>query len=815
MSKRRSEVPALLALALLSTSVLALEVLQSRLVSYSVHVLLLYAVIGIAMLGFGAAGSLVALRSRWTEQERLPRVLAWAALCFSTGTVVAHGLFVRLTPVMQAVDGATLLVAALLALPFVAAGVVVTVTLSTAGPALGRAYAANLLGSGLGCFIPLWLLGPLTGPALLGLLGLLAWAAAAIYVRLAGARLRSPLGMSALGALVLAIASLTWAEAFFPVQPEPLPGGQLAGLYAHAAEHGIDITRRYDRWNVTGRIEIFQASGVDGDPRPHPAMFYAQDSTAGSSLLRWDGRTQGQLGADKPALVPRLCHETVYGLGYFRPRPKVLVIGLGGGPDLQCAVFHEARQVDVVEINPDSIAAVRGPFNDWLGGIGQHEAVRFHRRDGRSLVRARGGAGYDLIQLSGVDTKQNYASGALALAENHLYTREAFDDYLAALSPAGVITILRFGHIEALRLANTAVHALRAMGAEQPALHIAILGSGPVYAVTIGRSPLTPADVTTIEARTRLPNLRGADIYFYTDNGIPFDQPPVVHYLPSREPRWPFGAFFGMVARGAEASFDAGGFDIRPTTDDRPFFFDILRYDSAESWQQPHVIALRNVIASVALLSLLFILLPAFRLARVAKTEAPAPGRLRVRAAIYFGAIGLGFVLLEVWMLHRFSMFLGHQTYSLSVVLAALLVSTGLGAWGGGRLLPAPARRARVGSLAVVVWLLLGSLLLPWLLGAAADASLPVRCSIATAFVFPCGLAMGQPFVAGMTWLEGSDRGTRAWSVGINAFASVIASVGVIPLAMVSGYVASLGTGCSLYLLAALASLGMRPDSRH
>src|SRR6185295_10076591 len=133
-------------------------------------------------------------------------------------------------------------------------------------------------------------------------------------------------------------------------------------------------------------------------------------------------------------------------------RKRVLVIGLGGGMDVQCALFHGAESVDVVEINPDSIAAVRGPFNEWTGGIGSNPRVTYHLGDGRSFAHRLRTGGYDVIQLSGVDTKNAASSGGLALSENTLYTEEAFADYLRNLNPNGVLSIVRFSDAEAVRL---------------------------------------------------------------------------------------------------------------------------------------------------------------------------------------------------------------------------------------------------------------------------------------------------------------------------------------------------------------------------
>jgi hypothetical protein len=795
---------ALIPLFALSAIVLGLEVLQSRLVAYSVQNVMIYAVVGIALLGFGAAGSLVAARSGWLSDARLPSVLAWSALSFSAAIVLGHALFVRLTPYLVKVDAASFAIAGLLGLPFLAAGSVVTLCLSAGATNIGAAYAANLVGSGLGCFLPLLLLGPLTAEYLLGLFALLAWLCALPYWLAVKERTRA-LDAAGVVTLVAAVASLAFAPAVFPIQPDPPPVGQLAGQYQYAAEHGISVDKRYDRWNPTGRIEVIEFHNVPGGPEPYHAMFYAQDSTAGSTLFRWDGRTKSQVrpsASDAGTLVSRMCTETLYGQGYFAARNRVLVIGLGGGPDLQCALYNEVKAIDVVEINQDSIAAIRGPLDSWVGGIGNKPQVHFHNRDGRSFVHGRTGE-FDVIQLSGVDTKNNLASGSIALSENLLYTREAFSDYLQALSADGVLSIIRFGEPEAVRLAHTATVTLRELGVTQPEQHVVIARIGIGYGVIVKRSPWSEADVSAIERQLRPDYFRGFNVYYYSQNGLPFEDKSTIEYAPGRHIENAFMLFYNAVIHNQLAQLLSFiDFDIAPTTDDRPFFFDVWRYDRIETWHAPHVVTLRNLLLSIIALSVLLVLYPLRNVRRESKASAHQP--------LFFACLGLGFILLEVWLLHRFTTFLGHQVYSLSVVLSTLLVSTGVGAAVGGKLLPDPGRRAFVGTVAAALVCVATAGLAPLVLEATWQASLAVRALVAVLFIAPLGLALGQPFVAGLAWLRGRAPAAMPWCIGINGFCSVIGSVGVIPLLMVYGYSGSLVVGVAMYAAAALMALRMR-----
>ncbi|MBI2390714.1 MAG: hypothetical protein HYV09_14080 [Deltaproteobacteria bacterium] len=782
----------------LSAVVLAFEVFLTRLVSYTVDLMLMYVVLGIAMLGSGAAGSLVALRSGWLSRERVGEVLALAAAAFSISLVIAPAIFVRLTPTIAGPIGAVSL-ALVMTAPFLASGVAVTLALASSGEGIGRAYAADLGGAAVGCFLPLALLGPLDGARFLSLLVGIALVAAVAYFRAAGLRLRSAPGavlLSAVAGFALTVGSPGRA---YPIQADP--HGQANVVRKQAADVGIHTTRLFERWDPTGHVSI-DGYSAPGGPTPYPYCFYAQDGTAGSMLVRWSGADASAAKGSKHEPVPVMCTETIYGQAYASARQRVLVIGLGGAPDVQCALYHGAEQVDAVEINRTTIRAITGELSDFLGGIGTNPRVRVHARDGRSFAHGSRGAGYDLIQLSGVDTKQVIASGALALSENHLYTEEAFEDYLASLAPDGILSIVRFGQPEQLRLINTAVHALRAMGAEHPERHIVAIDNGFIIGVLVRRQPFPPHELDAIAAH--FSSARPVDPVFR-----PFfmltTQRPTLAYLPGRPAKEPFARFLADAARSDTAAFEASyAFDISPTFDDRPFFFHL--YPSLVPMSLLPFQILYGLLAAVIVLALVLILVPALRLRRRSGEGAPAG------IAWFFLWIGAGFLLVEVWLIHRFGLYLGHQTYAMSVVLGSLLLGTGAGALFGERMIGPPARRVRIGVSVIVVLGAVGVFVLPRALDATWALPLAVRGGLVFAFVFLLGLVMGFPFPAGLRWLVGRHPAAAPWCIGINWFASVMASVAVTPLAMRFGYTFLLACGMGAYVVAALV---MRAAGRH
>ena len=283
-ARQQGDVPlAALPLLIVSIVFLALEILLTRIFAYSLRADLLYVVLGVAMLGSGAAGSLVAVRRDWVAPERVATSLAWAAVTASALIPLSLIVFVRLTPLLDAHSPLAFAVAALLTLPFTASGVVITLAITSAGGDLGRCYAVNLLGAGLGCFLPAALLGPLDAEPLIGLLTLLSCAAAALYARRAAGPTTAPLRASVALITAMGLMSLAFADELFPIQPDPTE--HAATIEASAAERGFDTRVLFDRWNATGRIQVFGFQEPGAEER-YPALYYAQDGGAGSMLLR-------------------------------------------------------------------------------------------------------------------------------------------------------------------------------------------------------------------------------------------------------------------------------------------------------------------------------------------------------------------------------------------------------------------------------------------------------------------------------------------------------------------------------------------------
>ncbi len=775
------------ALFVLSAALLTLEVVQTRLFAYSLDTFLFYGAIGVTLLGLGASGTTLALWRGW-HRRSLGTLGVSASAGFAVSLIATHALFARvssgltidLSPRALATFGA-------LAVPYFFAGIGITASLSARGDGIHRAYVANLIGSAAGCLVVFLLLKPLGAPLLVALTALVGILAGALFLRLEHDR---PVRVALGAATVVTILAILAPDRFFPFAPEH--SGQLAGLARATALEGL-----YQTWDPTGRVEIHRMRDLQAEvPDPLPLYFYSQDGSAGSILLGVQ---------DDLARAQGFFERTLYGAPYVLrgggAQANVLVIGLGGSPDVQAAHFFHARAVTGVEINASAIEAVAGPFAAFTGDPYGRPNAHIVHLDGRTFVRSTTDT-FDLIVMSGVDTKSVLAAGSLSISENHLYTMEAFEEYFDRLAPHGVLALLRFGQFDRLRLATIGVAVLNARGIRDPERHFAVLEQQPWTSVLIGRDPLPPDAVARLQTWTASVPSPDSGIHLppYDVFRLGLRAPPRLLYPgPTSPDRQDVPELFDAIAHGREAEFVASyRFDIAPTTDDRPFFFDLQRKDRLFTDLSLIYRKLGGFLATIGLLATLAIVAPVPLLRR----NVPDGGLGRV--LVYFGALGLGFMLLEIGLAQKLVLFLGHPAYSVTVVLAALLVGAGLGSAAAGRSVRTGADlvRWRVVPAILVAGLALAFGLDP-LARACAGVPLAGRVAIATALLVALGFPLGMSFPTGLALLVNRRPALLPWAIGANGLTSVVGASAALPAAMIVGYRAVLIAGLAAYVVAA------------
>jgi hypothetical protein len=781
----------LFGISLISGSLLMTELSLTRIFSVTMYYHFAFMAISIALFGLSASGVYVfLLRDRWRDVAT-ERLLVRHALVYAVLTLAALAVLVRMRVGLSYTPSNIALMSVLYvlsALPFFAGGATISIAISRLSGSVNAVYAADLLGAGFGCMALMPALNVLGAPgaivasALLGGLG-----AAMLFEASRPVRRRIGLALVA-GGLVLGS-----------------PAGRLFDVSTTKGHENHAVL--FSKWNSFSRIGVYEQpygawslSDKYTGPLPDTRLMDI-DSAAGTQILKFDGNLKA---------VSYLQYElTALGYRLFgapdvpAPSPfNALVIGTGGGRDLLSALVFGAARVDGVEINPIIVNDVmRERFRDYSGGIYEHPRVRVAVEDGRSFVR-RSPARYDIIQASLVDTWAATAAGAYALSENSLYTVEAFDDYLDHLTDRGVLSISRWV-FDGLRLISLAQEAGARRGWD-PADRLAIIQHDKVATFLLKKTPFTREErETLLDAAARL--------------GF------AVLYMPGT-PTASFGDNRDDYARLIYAT-DRHAFyadyplDITPTTDDRPFFFHTtkLRNHSfvapamrlfgarVERPVNPGAWATGGLTALLVLLTISSLLIVLFILGPLAVTSRAALGRGWLRSLAYFACLGGAFMLIEVALLQRFVLLLGHPVYSLTVTLFSLLLGTGLGSVLSQRIAETRVRRAAMiacGAVAVVA-LLWGSVL-PMIVQAAIAWPLALRLALAVALMTPAGMVMGIPLPAGVRLLSVRQPQLVAWAWGMNGAVSVLGAILAVFIAMNWGFSITLLCGAALYAAAAV-----------
>jgi hypothetical protein len=658
------------------------------------------------------------------------------------------------------------------AIPFVLSGAIVSLAVADTIERVNRVYFFDLLGAAGGCALLVPLLGRFGGPNTILVAAVLFAVSSAIWFHMAHAS-SGRICAVLLGLLLVCLITYNWKSSLIDVR------------YAKGQRIGGE---EFVRWNEFSRIAL--------KPEPGSRQGIYIDEDAATDIARFDFQH----------LTPKEEFDLKYsGPGFvylLRPRAKTLVIGPGGGWDVSRARASGSKDITGVEINPIIANVImREKFPQLSNRLYFRPEVKIEIEDGRSFVR-RSPEHYQVLQATLVDTWASTAAGAFALSENNLYTTNAFVDYLSHLTPDGMMSFTRWGFDpprESLRVVSLAAAALRQLGEGNPALHVAVVrenlqnlkGWGAQDTILVARKPFSAADIASIQQAAV--TARMEVVYL---PGTPLDTP-----------------FRSLLLAGDPASFyDAYPFDVRPVNDTRPFFFytvqprDLLTFvqsasrDSADFKVNKAVPVLFGLVAISIFATLIIISLPPL----VLRYGLPR-GKGVAPALFFFLSIGAGYILIQVALIQKFVLFLGHPTYALTVIIFSMLISSGLGSFWSKSLV-----RADISRLYVVLFVVTGAIVaLSAIVGPIAESGValprPLKILISIALIAPPGFAMGMPFPTGLTLLERAMPSAVRWAWAINAASSVLGSAAAIFLAIYLGIQATLIIGGACYLVAAFS----------
>jgi spermidine synthase len=759
---------------LFSGALLAYEVLIIRLVSILFYPVAAYLVISLALLGLGVGGVALAIRN-----PKLPITRSLAskgASIFAIASLVS--LFVAWFAYKLPQPIPILLPA--LAVPFVFGGWTMTVALALPGASVNRIYFADLLGAsmgGAGVFLGLMLI---SAPQVMVILSAVGLVASFFFAEKAHPRL---IGASLVTLLLLSYFLNRLPYGLVPISPKEL---------ALANRLDTSYVWEFQGWNPIARIDVISIpSGCAELPGTPPCKLVTQDGGAPSVLL------------GLPASLARanLFEDSIFGLPYWiKGSPDVLVIGLGGGPDIQAALLSGAKQVTGVEINQQMVALVEELYGQFTGSPYKDARVKLVIGDGRNFVR-QSGRKYDLIQLTGVDSSVTSLGANPNLTENYLYTVEAFDEFYDHLAPDGLLSV-SFPAVEGLglKLVATATEVLHQHGVTEPDQHLVISYITGFVHVLVKNSPFTRVEVEVLSSHFSRPI---TSFYFPLYNRI-FEDPPrtlitdsQIMALPGSDFQNIYTDFFEADRSGqAEAFLESQTQFTFPSTDDRPFFFVMDKWGH----KAPVLQILVVVITMLGLTAIILMIVPLLvqNLRGLKLSGAPL-------LAGYFLALGVGYILIEVNQIQKLSLLLGHPSLAIVFTLSTLLVSSGLGSISSGfwkRSVP-----GKVGFTTILISVIIGAEAA--IKGSVLDSliSLPLAGRLIVGFILVAGpgFLMGIPFPTGLSLVKQRSSAFVAWAWVINSTGSILATLLGVLLAVLWGFQFVFILASVLYLSAAMA----------
>jgi hypothetical protein len=763
---------------------LLVEILDARLLSVLTWYHLSFLAVSLAMLGMAAGAVRVFLAKNLQEPVEAMRRLPALTEAFALSIVASH-LIVLCIPipalnrfsVMEVVAIAA--VTGVLALPFFFSGMVVTIALTRSTGPIGRLYAWDLAGAAAACVavVPLLDSGRFKVTSLT-ILAAAAAAAGALCFSLIQARLR--FRPAVISALLVVVAfwngsHMERLEIAFPKNRQfwmAMPTFEATRWNSHS----FVILQKPVQEN-----NFLWGPGKLTPNRPATLAWMAIDGEAGTPITQWDGDVNS---------LDWVQHD-VTALPYHLRHGSAAIIGTGGGRDVLSAIWGRSESIVGIDVNAAVLDFLGNKHRDFAG-IARRPEVELVHDDARAYL-TRSHRRFDVIQMSLIDTWAATGAGAFTLSENGLYTVDGWKVFLSRLQPNGVFSVSRWfspnNVSETHRLLSLAVASLLELDVKRPIDHLLLVTRDRTATLLTSLSPFTSEDEASVRAVVEA-------------EGFTIQVSP-----------WTGGsnARVDRIARSTTraelrlATEDAD-FDYSPPTDERPFFFNMLKPRSfARVYTLPRGGVMWGNIRATATLVLLFAIALALVVAIIiwpllTSGRPSMPTAVFAWSVLYFCGIGIGFMLVQIALLQRFSVFLGHPAYTFSVTLFSMILFAGIGSYLSDTVVPRVRRAEFVLPLVAGVVIVATALLAGPATRALGGASLAVRVAAVIALLAPVATILGFFFPTGLRAVGHVSPAATAWMWGVNGACGVLGSVVAVAVSMWVGIQANLLAAATIYV---------------
>lgn len=785
MNTKRSAAPLYTALLLITLINMMLELLVTRIFSVVAWYHFSFMAISIALFGMTAGAVYVYLKKDKFNPINITFNLYRYTIYFALAVFAQLLLFLSVPFIpggsIPEIASMTVVFAGI-SVPFFFAGVLVCVLLTKFLNRISFLYFFDLTGAAFGCLLFVPLMDRLEPLSMILLLTGLAFFAA-IPLRPPGKGLRSAIAIGVLGLVALGAAFVnnqTQTMRIFWVrgQQEPPPP--------------------YERWNSFSRVIVKPYSnrpfGWGLSPvylekrRTVDQKLLVIDSSAGTVLTRFNGDL---------SQVEHLKWDVTNLAHYLRRDAGVAIIGAGGGRDILSALAFSQKRIVGVEINHDVINALIDTYGEYTGHLDRSPRVRLVNDEARSYI-TRHQERFDIIQSSLIDTYAASSSGAFALTENSLYTVEAWNTFLDHMNDNGILTFSRWWRSdldgEMFRLTALAAATLEKRGIRDVRRHLMLIRGNKTGNILLSPSPFSDKDESKIAELCEKMKFQ----YVLGPNRATIPEYEAIINPSQRR----------QLAQRIPVT-------LTPPTDNNPFFFQILKASHLFSWNEARKFETNANISAIVVLFICLGIVILFSAATIVFPLRHTVRHMEVDRAsmrwgiLFFSAIGMAFMLVEISQLNVLSIFLGHPTYGLTTVLFSLLISSGLGSLFTQRIRIShqaeSLRRVRTTMVFLLLFILVYALASPLIWAMFRSASTAVRVSVAIVMVSLIGFFMGTAFPLGMKVADLSPKSPTQWYWGINGAMSVLSSVIATILCIMMGIRFTLITGWVFYILAAFS----------
>lgn len=771
---------------LVALSTLLLEFTLTRVLSVSLWYHFAFMIISVALLGFGVSGVVLSLNEK-LRNYKTDKLLTYLSMLFGVSVILSFLIMnaIPLDPFSLLTDPVQFVFLPIyylvITIPFFFSGLIISVLLTKFKADVSRLYFFDLIGAGLACFAFVLFMPMVGGNGTIVFVAMLGFISAMIF----GMKEYKQLAFASFVLILLSSAFLINKDESLAINSSPNK------IYGNYIKERPDL-KMMTEWNTISKIDIMRDE--QESPDGYNILLAIIDNGNASTNIP---NVKSLPPETKPADASNLAFAPLDSIN------KTFIIGSAGGGEILTSLYHGANEVVGVEINGILNDLIKRDLVSWTGPlVKDNDKVRLITDDARSVIRSKRIA-YDVIISAHTISASAVSSGAMSMVENYILTQEAVEEYLEHLSPNGVIYISRpetqlpklITTIKKARLNTTG-------GMEQSKNNFIIFRRPPnsfegdksfMAGIIYKKDGFTYDDIIKVKNEAALLSLN-------IEYDPLSDQPGVYRDL--------------IMTDNIDAVIENYETDIAPATDNKPFFDNNIGFSNLtlngmlETFAQDEkgILALKDrPVAETTLLAILIqtvIIAGLLILLPLRKLRGSGKSKFSKQFLIYFACLGLGYIMLQICLIQKFTLFLGQPVYTLLTVVSTMLISSGIGSMFSVKFFANSKKKLYIIFVIIAVLAITLGILVPVIFDAMVRLELIWRVVISALIIAPLGFFMGMPFPIGLTLIDDDDRRYAAFAWGINGFFSVIGTVTAIILAMTAGFLFVFVLTGIIYLLA-------------